>query len=686
MKKFPPLLSDFPVIAHGGDYNPDQWMHRYPEVLTEDLRLMDLAGCNTFSVGIFAWSHYEPKEGDYHFEWMKDLLDKLHAAGKVVALATPSGSKPAWISKAYPETCRVNEQGLREHHHKRHNHCFTSPVYRKKVADLNRRLAEAFGDHPAVKLWHISNEYSGECHCPLCHQAFQDWLKDRYHTLDELNHAWWAHFWSHSIGDWSEIDPRDSSIDGMRLDWKRFVSHQTLDFMKAEIAALREAGAQQPSTTNMMGAFRDLDYWRFAEVVDIISDDAYPQWRNNEKDLEMAAVLACVHDMHRSMKQGKPWMLIESCPDAPQWHATSRLKRPGVYRSEMLQAIAHGADAIMYFQWRKGLGGMEKFHGAVVDHEGSENTRVFQQVAHMGRTLEQLAPIAGCTTHAEVAILMDWDVRWALEASVGPLKIPSEDLYMTPVFQAHRSYWKQGIATDILESLSDFSGYKLIVAPQLYLLKPGVVDRLQQFIEEGGTLILTYLSGVVNESNLCFRNGFPGGGLRELCGVWAEEIDYLYEDEVQEISFSTDNSFALSGSWQTQRTCERIHAEGAEVLATFDHDFYAGNPALTRNRRGNGSVFYLAAKMGDDFWQAFTAAIHQDLKLSTILNTDLPDGVHLRSRTDGEREFIFMQNFNSAPVKLDLGNWSATCMESGEAVAGTLSLPAWQTRILERPL
>ncbi len=682
MKKHPPIFSDFPQLAHGGDYNPDQWMHRYPEVLEEDLRLMDKANCNTFSVGIFAWMDYEPKEGEFHFDWMRKILDNLHRQGAQVVLATPSGSKPAWLSKAYPEVCRVNDQGLRAHHHNRHNHCMTSPVYRKKVAILNQKLAEKFGGHPAVKMWHISNEYSGECHCDLCHRAFQDWLKARYRTLDELNHAWWSYFWSHRIGDWSEIDPRDKSVDGMCLDWRRFVSDQTLDFMKAEIAALRAGGASQPATTNMMGFFHGLDYWRFAEVVDVISDDAYPQWKNTEEDLNMASLLGCVHDMHRSMKNGKPWMLIESCPDAPQWHKTPRLKRPGVYRNEMLQAVAHGADAVMYFQWRKGRGGMEKFHGAVVDHEGSENTRVFKQVAELGSTLHKLAPVVGTSTHSDVAILMDWEVRWALETSQGPLKIEGENIYLTPVLKAHRGFWEKGISTDVLESLSDFSGYRMIIAPQLYLLKPGVAERLRQYVEDGGTLVLTYLSGVVNESNLCFRNGFPGGGLRELCGVWAEEIDHLYEEDSQEISSLPNNKLNLQGTWKTGRTCERIHAEGAEVLATFEHDFYAGSPALTRNQVGKGSVYYLAAKMDETFWSDFTQALIKETKIPRLLKSEPPKGVHIRNRCDEEKEYIFIQNFNNHPVEIDLEDLSALCMESGDVVKGTVSLEGWHTRIL----
>jgi len=684
MKKYPPPFSDFSQIAHGGDYNPDQWIDCYPEVVEEDLRLMDLAGCNTFSLGIFAWARYEPREGEYYFDWMRDILDRLHAAGKQVVLATPSGSKPAWLSRAYPEIRRVDTDGRRDHHHGRHNHCFTSPVYRKKIAELNRRLAEQFGSHPAVKMWHISNEYSGECHCDLCHKAFRDWLKNRYGSLEKLNHAWWAHFWSHTFHEWEEIDPRDVSIDGMALDWKRFVTYQTVEFMKAEIAALRQGGTDLPMTTNMMGFFPHIDYWRFLEVVDVVADDCYPGWNDDESDWRIAAGLGLVHDMHRSMKGGKPWLLLESCPDTPQWFGIPKLKRPGVYRTEMLQALAHGADAIMYFQWRKGRGAYEKFHGAVVDHEGSERPRIFRQVSELGNTLTRLDSVVGSTTRPEVALIMDWEVRWAMDTSKGVANPLGGDVYMRPLREAHRSFWRRGIPTDVVESSCDLNSYKLVVAPQLYLLKPGVAERLRDFVEQGGTLMLTWRSGIVNESNLCFQGGFPGGGLRELCGVWAEEIDYLRAGESQEVVMSEGNSLGLCQPCKTGPICEILHAEGAEVLATVTTDFYAGHPVLTRNRVGKGSVFYQGAPLGEAFQEELTDALQRECDLDPIIRTALPLGVGVQQRTDGEQEFVFIQNFTKDSKEVQLDQRDYICMERDAEVASCLTLDPWQTRILSR--
>jgi beta-galactosidase len=673
-----------PGFAHGGDYNPDQWIDRYPHILEEDLRLMDEAGCDTFSVGIFAWARYEPREGDYQLEWMGELLDRLHSAGKQAVLATPSGSKPAWLSKAYPEVCRMDERGRRDHHHGRHNHCFSSPVYREKVAELNRRLAQTFGGHPAVKMWHISNEYNGECHCPLCHAAFREWLKARYGSLDEVNHAWWSHFWSHTIHDWSVVDPRDRSVDGLRMDWLRFVTHQTVNFMQAEIAAIREGGASQPVTTNMMGTFPTIDYWRFVDHVDVIADDSYPNWKQTDEDIRTAAIVAMTHDMHRSMKGGRPWMLMESCTDTVQWTPSPRRKRPGVYETEMLQAVSHGADTVMYFQWRKGRGGQEKFHGAVVDHEGTANTREFKQVRGLSKRLQAISEVAGCGALAEVALIHDWEVRWAMETSDGVNRYRNGDVYLDPIRDLHRAFWEQGITVDVIESGLDLSAYRLAVAPQLYLLKPGVADALMAYVKAGGTLILTWRSGIVDASNLCFLGGFPGAGLRAFCGVWAEEIDALYPGEAQAIQATSDNDLGLKGSYSTGPFVEYLHAEDAEVLASLETDYYAGQPALTRRARGEGEVYYLSAWMGDDFYGDLIDGLRQRIGLRRVIEARLPSGVTAQMRNDHSQDYVFVQNFSTEQKRVELDDRSYSCMESGEAVQGAIELPPWSTRILRR--
>jgi beta-galactosidase len=405
------VIPRFPHLLHGGDWNPDQWLEE-PAVIEEDLRLMPQARCNTFSIAIFAWSRLEPAEGRFAFDWLDRIMDGLAARGLNAFLATPSGAKPRWMSDAYPEVRRVNAQRQREPHGHRHNHCLTSPVYREKVRAINARLAERYRGHKALAMWHVSNEYSGSCYCELCLAAFRAWLKTRYPSLDAINRAWWTSFWSQTFQAWEQVDPRDSPLDGLLLDWDRFVTHQTVDFMRNEVAPLRALTPEVPVTTNMMGTFSGLDYRRFAEVCDRMAWDSYPQF-HGEESWKKATGLSFVHDLYRTMKGGLPFLLMESTPSSTNWFPVPQLKRPGQHRQEMLHAVGHGADATLYFQWRKGRGAYEKFHGAVVDHAGTE-TRVFADVAAHGALLENLDAVVGTSVRPEVAVLHDWEVRWAI--------------------------------------------------------------------------------------------------------------------------------------------------------------------------------------------------------------------------------------------------------------------------------
>jgi beta-galactosidase len=355
--RYPPISEKCAHFLHGGDYNPDQW-RATPEIWDEDMRLMKRSGCNAMSVGIFSWSSFEPEEDRYDFTWLDTIMDKLAENGLFAILATPSGARPAWMSEKYPEVLRVGADRVRNLHGHRHNHCFTSPVYRAKTAAINRKLAERYKDHPALLVWHISNEYGGECHCPVCQEAFREWLKRKYENdLDQLNNAWWTGFWSHRYTKWSQLESPaphgESSVHGLNLDWKRFVTDQTIEFYRNEIAPLRELTPEIPVTTNLMGTYTGLDYWKFAKELDVAAWDNYPSWHNDaESTPELASRISFLHDLNRSLKGGKPFMLMESTPSLVNWQRVNKLKRPGMHLLSSLQAVAHGSDTVQYFQWR----------------------------------------------------------------------------------------------------------------------------------------------------------------------------------------------------------------------------------------------------------------------------------------------------------------------------------------------
>jgi beta-galactosidase len=678
--RYPAIIPRFPHILHGGDWNPDQWLGE-PAVIEEDFRLMEEAGCNTFSVGIFAWSHLEPEEGRFEFGWLDRVMDGLAARGFNAFLATPSGAKPRWMSEKYPEVRRVDAEGRREPHGHRHNHCFSSPVYREKVGIINAKLAQRYASHRALALWHISNEYNGACYCDYCLEAFRTWLKGRYASLDALNRAWWSSFWSQTYQSWEQIDPRATPLDGLLLDWDRFVTHQTVDFMRHEVSPLKAAAPHVPVTTNMMGTFMGLDYARFTGVCDRMAWDAYPTLHGDESWRQVPG-LSFIHDLYRSLKGGLPFILMESTPSSTNWFQTPVLKPPGQHRQEMLLAIGHGADTAMYFQWRKGRGGYEKFHGAVVDHEGSDRTRVFQDVAGVGALLHKLDDVVGTTVRPEVAVIHDWEVRWALSHSQGPRRSRDgagrfDKEYVTTAVDHYRPFWKLGVPVDVVESLASFDRYRLLVAPMLFLLKPGVGERLKAFVSGGGTLLLTYHSGVVNENNLVWRGGGPGGGLRELAGVWAEEIDALYPNPPQRIVPVAGNPLGLAGEHPVREYCERIHPEGARVLAGYKTDFYAGEPCLTVNRIGAGRVYYLAARPAEEaFHDALAGTLLRELGVARCLDVLLPEGVSVQKRVGGGRTFLFLHNFKPSPQSLDLGAARLRDLSDGRLLTGPLTLPA----------
>jgi beta-galactosidase len=685
--RYPPIIPDFAHILHGGDWSPEQWLHE-PGVIDEDFRLMEKTGSNTFSIGIFAWSSLEPEEGRFEFAWLDDIMNRLAAHGFHAFLATPSGGKPRWMSEKYPEVRRINRAGQREPHGGRHNHCFTSPVFRDKVRIINTKLAERYKGHKALAAWHISNEYSGSCLCPYCLAAFQNWLKARYKTLDALNRAWYTAFWSQTIQSWDQIVPLESPIDAMNLDWDRFVTHQTVDFMKHEIAPLRAATPAVPVTTNMMTMFVGLDYWRFADISDRISWDSYPRL-HAEDSWKGVADTALIHDMYRSMKGGLPFILMESTPSATNWMQTPALKRPGQHRQEMLVAIGHGADTTMYFQWRQSQGSAEKFHGAVVQHGETERTRVFQDIVAHGAFVKHLDGVVGTTVRPEVALVYDTEVRWALMYSQGPgqtnPRTPFDKNYALTCQEHYRPFWKLGVPMDVVESLSDFTRYRLIVAPMLFMLKPGVVDRLDAFVKGGGTLVLSYLSGVVNETELVLRGGWPGGGLRKLAGIWSEEIDALYPNSPQRILPAAGKPLGLAGEFPVKDYCERVHPEGATVLATYKNDFYAGMPALTVNKYGAGQVYYLAARpVADGFLDAFMRGLVAQLKIARCLDVDLPEGVTVQKRTGGGRTFYFLHNCRRENQVVDLGAIRLRDVSDGRVFTGRTTMAPFASFVLER--
>lgn len=687
-KKYKLFGDKIDFMLHGADYNPEQWMH-VPGIWDEDVRMMKLSKCNVMAIGIFSWTAIEKEEGIYDFSWLDDIMNKLYENDIYVILATPSGARPAWMSQKYPEVLRVSDNGVRNLHGVRHNHCPSSHAYREKVSIMNRKLAERYKNHPALIMWHVSNEFEGECHCDLCQNSFRQWLKDRYdNDLDKLNKAWWSSFWSHTYTDWSQIESPaphgEPYLHGLNLDWRRFVTFETLDYFKNEIRPLKEITPNIPVTTNFhdyVNIDKGIDYFKFAPYVDVVSWDNYPYWHGEREDAHEASRRAFIHDLNRCIKDGQPFMMMESSPSATNWQPVAKLRRPGMHVLASLQAVAHGSDTVQYFQWRKSRGSSEKFHGAVVDHCGHENTRVFKEVARVGEILGKLSDVVGTWVEPEVAVVYDWENFWAINDAEGPRKDKKD--YFETCQKHYKAFWDMNIPVDVIDMDKDFSKYRVLVAPMLYMIRDGVGERIEAFVKNGGTFITTYFSGIVNDSDLCFLGGFPGP-LRKILGIWSEEIDALYDEDVNCVKMEKNNDLSLEGKYEARIFCDLIHSEGAKVLAKYASDFYEGMPALTCNEFGQGEGYYIAFRNNEDFLKDFYLAISNKLNLKKAVELKLPQGVNAQIRTDGYREFIFIMNFNNNEKILSLDTYIFKDMVSGNIIKDKIEVEKYGIRILEK--
>lgn len=640
-------------LLHGGDYNPDQWLD-YPDILKDDLRLMKLANVNTMTVGIFAWSALEPTEGNYNFEWLDKIIDDVYNQGGRVILATPSGARPAWMSEKYPEVLRTNDRREKMLHGGRHNHCFSSPIYREKTQKMNYKLAERYGNHPALIMWHVSNEYSGDCHCELCQENFRDWLKNKYKTIENVNKAWWGPFWSHTYTDWSQIESPSSigenAVHGLNLDWKRFVTDQTIDFYENEAKPLRELTPNVPITTNFMAdtddliPFQSLNYDKFSKHVDILSWDCYPAWHNDwETTKDLATKVGFINDLYRSLKQ-QPFLIMECTPSGVNWHNVNKAKRPGMHTLASMQLLAHGSDSVLYFQWRKSRGSSEKFHGAVVDHDNSEENRVFKEVSQVGEILDKIKEIKGSMKQSKVAIIYDWENDWALKDAQG---FGKESRRYPQTLQSHYKYfWNKNISVDVVTPQQDLSKYSLVVAPMMYMMTEETMDRFRDYVKNGGVLVGSYLSGLVNETDLTYLGGWPKT-LQEIYGIDVKEIDTLYPKDKNIIKFGNE-------SFEVVDYCTIIEAKEAEVLAKYEEDFYKNTPAITKNNLEKGKAYFIGARTNQEFLSKFYDKIVKDLDINEVEDFISECGISIQIRENKDEKYYFVMNFTEEEKNIEI--------------------------------
>ena len=657
-------------MAYGGDYNPEQWPE---QIWQEDVRLMREAGVNLVSLGIFAWAKLEPQPGQYDFAWLDRIIDLLHANGIQIDLATATASPPPWLAKLHPESLPVTAAGVTLWPGGRQQYCPSSPAYRQAAQALARRLAERYGQHPALALWHIGNEYA--CHVPECFcdesaRDFRRWLQARYGALDTLNAAWGTAFWSQQYGDWDEINPPRAAPTfqnpTQQLDWRRFCSDALLACFELERAILREITPSVPITTNFMHAFKPLNYWQWAAREDFVSLDMYPD--PAEPDAQIAAALS--YDMMRSLGAGRPWLLMEQATSQVNWRPHNLAKRPGQMRLWSHQAIARGSAGAMFFQWRASKAGSEKFHSAMVPHAGTQS-RIWREVVALGQELRLLDAVLPARVQASVAIVFDWESWWALELD----SKPSTDLRLIDQVRAYYDpLFQRNITVDFVPPGADLAGYQMVLVPNLYLVRDEAAQALERYVAEGGTLVMSFFSGIVDQHEHVRLGGYPAP-FRALLGLRVEEFAPYAPGQWNELAADDGARFGCY-LWS-----DLIDLEGATVLAEHADGCLAGRPALTRHAFGRGAAYYAGTRPLAEGMAWLLERACREAGVGPAAN--VPAGVEAIARRSDEAEILYLLNHTQAPTEIAL-DAPAHDLISDRVASGMLALEPQGVAILVR--
>ena len=672
-----------PMFDHflfGGDWNPEQW----PEDTWEhDLDMLEDAHINEVTINVFSWALLQPAEDRYDFSMLDKIVALLVKHDFNIVMATGTAALPGWMVRLHPETIRTEQNGTRHVFGGRHNFCPTSPYFRKASRALAAHVAERYAGTSGLVAWHVCNEYGGGgglCYCDHCAEAFRTWLKNKYGTVEALNKAWCANFWSHTIYDWGDVVPPVSYgdgisdakcvVSGLQMDYRRFQNQAQLACYTNERDAIRAYDAATPITTNLMGTFKDLDYFEWAKEMDVVSWDNYPGM-----DTPPSFTAMC-HDLMRGIGGNKPFMLMEQTPNQQNWFPFCKVKRPGEVRKLSWQAVSHGADTVQFFQMKQSIGGCERFHGAVIAHDGTEQSCVFKETAALGGELDRIGKrIMGSQIRAKVAIMFDWQSYWSLEGCVGPTAGFS---YPNEVRRFYRAFWRRNVPVDIIESttpLDKLKQYDLVVAPALITVLPGVAETLESYVSEGGSFITGYMAGIHDEHDLVVPGGYPGK-LRDLMGVWVEEIDALAPDETIEVHGDAVDA-------KGEIVASIIHREGARRLATYGGgEFYVGHSALTVNTYGKGKAYFVGTPLDETGMSAFMAPIIKELGLKPL---DAPEDVSLSVRygDDGVR-YAFLINNSESDKRLCLDELNGGVeLLTGHVVDGPVELKPYGVNVIE---
>lgn len=652
-------------IAFGCDYNPEQWS---PEVWDEDIRLMREAGVDLVAVNIFGWSHLQPGPDAFDFSALDDILERLHAAGIRVNLGTGTASAPAWLSRAYPEVLPMTEDGTRRYPGGRQAWCPSSPVFRTASLRLVEAVAARYGAHPAVALWHVSNElgcHNALCYCDESAAAFRVWLRGRYGSVAELNRAWGTAFWSQTYHDWEEILPPRAALSarnpGQLLDFHRFSSDAVFSQYRAEADVLRRL-SDRPVTTNFMvtAHIENMDYWSWADEMDVVANDHYLDHRLGDPLSE----LAFAADLSRGLAQGAPWILMEHSTGAVNWQPLNLAKEPGQLLRNSLTHVARGADGVCFFQWRASLQGAEKFHSAMLPHAGTDSA-VWREVVELGGIVDRLGEVAGSRVVADAAVIFSWEAWWATDTECRPSQSVG---YLTQVHATYAALHAQGLTVDIVRPGADLSAYRFVAVPGLHLLRADEAAVLTDWIAAGGTAVVTYNSGIVDETDRIWAGGYTGP-LREALGIHVEEFAPV----------APGVAIALDDGTRSHLWSERLRATTAETLATFADGPATGSPVITRNAHGRGSAWYFATQLEPSALADRLGAIARAAGVRPPAEVEAAGAFEIVRRRAENASYVFVVNHGDTELVADV---RGTELITGLAVEDRLRVPSGAVRVV----
>ena len=664
-------------LLHGGDYNPEQWLKR-PDILEKDIDMLEESGCNVVSLGIFSWSTLEPEEGVFHFEWLQEIIDKLYKRGISTILATPSGARPKWMADKYPEVLRVDETRRRALFGFRHNHCYTSPVYREKVHIINKKLAQEVATHPGVILWHISNEYGGECHCPLCQKAFRNWLKEKYGTIDNLNKTYGTTFWSQIYRSFDElIIPKagacyDTCHDtqgqnpALLLDYYRFCSDSVIDFTKESVKTIREY-SDLPITSNLLDAAINsgtgIDYFKLSKEFDFVTWDNYIEFQWGKAKPE---TVSRDHALLRSYKK-KPFWVMEQQSGPCGWSKMGPTPTPGKLRLWTYQSVANGADTVVYFRWRACPFGTEELWHGILNHDGKPNRR-YAEISQVGAEMEELSKsYQALMPRARVAIIKSFDSEWSQS-----IHRQVEGLYYDSLLlDYYRPFWNMGIPVDFVTAEEELDGYDLVLAPMLMMVSDEGKKNIESYAQAGGKILFSFRSGIKDMYNNMLTETVPGV-FADLAGVEVEDYDPLLE--------KTTAASGVFGNGTAHMWCDIVKPVTAKILGRYTSDFYAGEACMTVNQTGKGEVYYLGCDLDEKAMKML--AVYLGRKAGIDMDLYKVDGVEVVDATDGTNDALFILNYNDHSVIVSMEQ-SYENMITHETVENVVELKPYDVAILK---